>query len=391
MEEISYPLGNLNSHKQVLKEDWLPEGYNIIRVKTEENNSCLYHAILYDVSEKYRNETNDETLSENVEKFKDQILDYLKYESDYSITEVGKKISSNFDQFIKNHINIIFPKNYNIFGAIFNSKKDNNNKSYPLFSRKTQKFFLPNSKIFMFDKLNNNYITSRYIKIISNEKIENLIIELEKEDTVEEERKELCRLSKEAIENFNSDRENYYQPCKVVEMIKNPSCISDDYIFDILTNVMKINIVILRAWSDNVSVEKIYKYSDISPYILLFMIKPGLVGIHGFYNYGHFESGGIINEKGELSFVLYPDTNEDLIYLLEEYVNSGNNIILNNNYNKYLDFKNRKIEEQEFKDSINKLGKLSDLPDKNSLEDILVDSMNDNKNITDILDSLELK
>ena len=101
MEEVTYPLRSLKIDKQVLQDDWFIEGYNFVRFRTIENNSCFFNALLHDVSDKYRNSTDEENKIELVEKFKDQIIDYLTYESDFSIEEIGKKISKDIPKKIR--------------------------------------------------------------------------------------------------------------------------------------------------------------------------------------------------------------------------------------------------------------------------------------------------
>ena len=385
MEEISYPLKNLNNEKEILKENWLPEGYSFVRFKTEEDNSCFLHGVLFDVSNKYRNSTSDEEKYELVEEFKDHLVEYLTYESEYTIEETGKKIYRN----ISKNIKTIFPESYNIFGAVFKLKKGDN--LYPIFSQKTKEVFLPNSRIFTFNSIIDKNIRGRYNKFLYKNEILESTKKLENIDITQEEHKNICEESKINIDNFNIFKNNLQDPAKIIQDIKKPTCILDDFKINIYSELLKINIFILKGWSDNVSVEKIFEHSDSYPYAILFLTGPGPVGSEGSHSYGHFEAGAVIDEEDNIIHILHPEKNEDLIYILKNYKNTDNSLILNNNYAKYLEMKRNKISEEEFKKSKRNLDKIDLLPTKDALDKILEDSVEHNKDIKDILDHLDLK
>ena len=231
---------------------------------------------------------------------------------------------------------------------------------------------------------------TRYNKLLYRNEIIKSTRELENINISQDERKNLCDKSKEIIDQFNNFRINSESPSEILEKIKNPTCIAGEILITIFSKMLKINIVILSAWSDNVSVEKIYNYSDDSPYIFLFLTKPGPIGLKGTHNYGHFEAGAIMDEKGDLLNIIYPGKNEDIIYILKNYSKTNNLMILRNNYNKYLEMNKNKITEEEYNKSKQNLEKVTLYPSENALDEILIDSIDDNRDIKDILDNLEL-
>jgi hypothetical protein len=114
----------------------------------------------------------------------------------------------------------------------------------------------------------------------------------------------------------------------------------EDEDYNVFCSILKMNICILRAWSDNVSVENYFHYNPSYPTILIFIVREGQHGLDGKYTDVRYTPGGILVD-GKVKYYLEPDKDELIIYQLMKYEITSNSKILEGNYISHLENKKR--------------------------------------------------
>jgi hypothetical protein len=370
--DISYPLDDLLKEKQILVNDFLPEGFEFVRFGLKSKKSMLIGSISYLTIENYRiNDSHDER-KYIIENLKKEMIDFLKQESSYSSEVIFSKLK---DQVFKNvdilsndvgGINFYLPENGNLIGSYFSFNSEPK-KGYPFFSglgEELRQDFHPNSNIFNFKNTSDymsNRIQYRYVK---NE-LMNLSKLLEKE-------KVSCDYVLGKVDSFKIYKKNFQNssPLLLLEIIKNKQ--NYDYTdsdFLSFCRILNLNICILRAWSDNVSVENFYYINPSFVTICIFVVKEGQYGIDGKFTDTKYLPGALIYKSGskqKIKYYLDPKEDELIIFQLSRYMLTNNSSILESNYSSYLS------KEKFGKSEIEKIN----IPQYGNLEEILKDNGN---------------
>lgn len=365
---ISYPLEDLTSTRQILTNDFLPIGFEFVRFGIKSKKTMFLRSVCYLTIDDYRKSDDHEEKKYILNRLKGEMIQYLKDESPYTSTQIFERLKKETEQNISSQYKVTFylPENREVIGSYFSFDTDPG-KGYPFFSENGERLrseFKSNSNIFTLNKFKatSDYMTARIDYRHAKNQLHDLAKLLEQE-------KIKCDyvLSKaDEFKTFAGVLEKL-NPLDIIEIInadQNFEMIDDD--FYIFCSILKMNICILRAWSDNVSVENYFNYEPSYPTILIFIVREGSYGLDGKYTDTKYNPGGILVDD-KVKYFLDPDKDELIIYQLMKYDTTSNSKILEGNYISFLENKKRgKVIET------TKLEKI-DVPEYGRLKEILKD------------------
>ncbi len=381
---ISYPLEDLSRDRQTIDNDFLPIGYEFVRFGIKNKKSMFLRSVCYLTVKDYRKSDDYEERKYILNRLKAEMVQFLKDESPYTSRQVFDRLKKETEKNISSQskVTFYFPESGGIIGSYF-SFDTQPDKGYPFFSENGEKFrtqFKPNSNIFAVNKFK---ITSDYMAArIDYRRAKNELQDLAK---LLEQEKVKCDYVLGKTDEFKTFRGvlEKLNPLDIIEIInteQNFEMIDEDY--NVLCSILKMNICLLRAWSDNVSVENYFHYNPSYPTILIFIVREGSHGIEGKYTDVRYTPGGILVD-GKVKYFLEPGKDELIIYQLMKYDITSNSKILEGNYISHLEHKKRGgvIETTE-------LEKI-DVPEYGRLKEILKDD-GDIEQIGKIIGELEL-
>jgi hypothetical protein len=339
-QTVSYPLGDLEKKQQILTNDWLPEGYEFVRFGIQSKRYMFLRSLAYNTVEEYRESENDEKdiIVKSVAK---QITDYFSSESKLSQKEISKNIVEYIlndigkESVEKEKLKIHIPESGNILGTVFSL---GSNHAYPFFygelAENLRKKYTPRSKLFTVNGYENikDYMYARiFYRSGKNE--------LQKIEEMIRDGKTTCEYALSKTEEFKILKRRMLKsyPDEIVKLINDDSNFEyDDEEMQVITDVLRTNICILRAWSDNVSVEKYYIKNETYPTLLFFLIKEGYYGPDGSYTSNRYLPGSIL-VNGRLKYILKSGKDDLIIYQLMKYDITTNSSILESNYSRYIE------------------------------------------------------
>lgn len=353
--EISYPLGGVREKREILQNNWLPEGYEFVRFGLKSRKSMLLSSVSYTTIEEFRQDDNIEEREYLVKKLKTSMIEFLKEKSSYTSEQISEKLISLVKSRLEKEkpgiideekIDIILPEDKNILNSVFSLRGEK--KGYPFFSRSLIEKVIPfppfdektfsskggNYRLLVINKFKfiSEYMYARIIYRIGKNDLQKLSLELEDE-------KIKCEYAINMTEEFKIWKKylENIEPATVFDLIKT----DDNYRYNddemnIFCSILELNICLLRAWSDNVSVERYYNYNENYPTICIFVVKEGYYGPTGDYSDTKYYPGGIV-ENNKVRYYLDPDKDEMIIYQFLRYTVTDNSNIMQVNYNIYLE------------------------------------------------------
>ena len=183
---ISYPLGDLSETRQILQNDFLPEGFEFVRFGIRNKRSMMLRSICYLTIQDYRKTENYDERKYILTRLKQEMIDFLKKESSYTNEQVFqnivKKVENMSSQF---KVSLHVPDDSGIIGGYF-TFEDQPEKGYPFFSDLGEKIradFKSNSNIFSVNNFDNvsDYLEARInYRYLKNE-LQGLSVLLEQE------------------------------------------------------------------------------------------------------------------------------------------------------------------------------------------------------------------
>ena len=408
--EVPYPLGDVvrSKSKEILQNDWLPEGYEFIRFRLPEKNSMFLRSVSYGTVEEYRKAEKEDKKDYLLKRLKKEMLDFLEDESTYTPREISEKLKNitlkkltegeisyvneedrreKIEQLDWEGLKIYIPNNGSILGSVFSFSTLREKEAYPFFGAEIRKEYKPTSNLFdlsNFDYIS-EYMVYRIIYRLAKNELQGIAKELEDD-------KLRCEYALSEAAKLKIYRKNMESiaPDSVVETIQTRNNYTyRDFELRNFSSILRMNICLLKAWSDNVSVHR-YIYTDESfPTLLIFIVSEGYYGLEGIYTDVKYLPGGITYKSGEkerVKYYLEPKEDELLIYQLLKYDVTNNARIMEMNYGVYLD--QRKSNTSTLTSMLTDLEEIS-IPEYGALEKILEEKGNVDE-IGKLIDDLEL-
>jgi predicted DNA-binding protein len=384
-----YPLDNPDREKEKLENNWLPEGYDFVRFKIRDRDSMFLRSVAFSTISDYRSGEDENYI---LTRLKKEMIDFLKDDSPYTQKGISKKIKEELEKDLKNlpdlglsdeekeelkklkeeDVEIHIPESGNILGSYFSL---GTSKGYPFFKEEEIRDYPPNSNLFA---LNNfKYITNYMIRRIRYREIKN---ELQELAILLEEDKLKCEYALGKGEDFKIARKNLeeHRVLEIIDLIKNQKneklTQNEGLSF---SSILRMNICLLRAWKENVSLEEYFYFDESFPTLLVFYTKEGYVGPEGTYTDVKYFPGAI-TYRGRIKYFLDPKQDELLIYQLLKYDLTDNARILESNYQHFLEKGDQEISELE-EIEVPEYGKLREiLKDDGDIDEIgkIISSMN---------------
>lgn len=339
---VSYPLEDLSKDRQTLENDFLPIGYEFVRFGTKNKKSMFLRSICYLTIKDYRKSDDYEERKYILNRVKGEMIQFLKDKSPYTEGQILERLKKETQKNISSQFGVTFhfPESGGIIGSYF-SFDDDPGKGYPFFSEKGEELrtqFKPNSNIFAVNKFKvaSDYMAARIDYRRAKNELQDLAKLLEQE-------KLKCDYVLGKTDEFKTFKGvlEKLDPLDIIDIInteQNFEMLDEDY--NIFCSILKVNICILRAWSDNVSVENYFHYNPSYPTILIFVVREGSYGLEGKYTDVRYTPGGILVD-GKVKYFLEPDKDELIIYQLMKYDITSNSKILEGNYISFLEHKKR--------------------------------------------------
>jgi len=359
---ISYPLADLLKEREILTNDFLPEGFEFVRFGIMNRKSMMLRSVCFLTIEEYRKTNDNEEKTYILNRLKQEMIDFLRQESSYSSEYIFSKLKDNvmerIDDLVYNIGEITFhlPENGNLIGSYFSFKQDPK-KGYPFFSGDLRKDYKPNSNLFPLNKFKNtsDYMSARIEYRYNKNELQDLSKLLEQE-------KVKCDYVLPKTEDFKTYKGilEKLNPLMIIESIEYDQ--NYEYSYEELNSycsILRMNICLLRAWSDNVSVENYYYFNPSFPTICIFVVREGHYGLEGHYTDVRYSPGGIVKDN-KVKYYLDPKDDELIIFQFLKYEVTNNSKIMESNYKSYLKKGNFEVTELE-KISIPQYGRLKEI------------------------------
>jgi len=374
--EISYPLGGVRDKFETVENNWLPEGYEFVRYGLRSKKAMLIRSIAYLTVEDFRKSDDNDTV---VTQLKDSMIDFLKEKSPFSAKEISanlikrtfEKLEHDKEGIVEDmSIKIIHPDDDNIVNGVFTF---DGKKAYPLFpSLFRSDGYTSVSNILPLNKYEtmSEYMFARIVYRMGKNDLLTLADELEDE-------KIRCDYAIGMAEEFKVWKRHLedLDPKMIIDIIQtNENYAYNDDEMNIFCSLLQLNICLIRAWSDNVSVEKYYNFKENYPTICVFVVREGYYGPDGVYSDTKYYPGGISHD-GKIKYYLDPDKDEMIIYQFLRYSVTNNSNIMVVNYNLYLE----NLRKGTIENTMTQLEEI-DIPEYGKLEQIL----NERGNIDEI-------
>lgn len=379
--EVSYPLGGVRDKREMLENNWLPEGYEFVRFGLRSKKSMLIRSVAYLTVEEFRETDGKDGKDFVVERLKDGMMDFLKEDSPFSAKEISSTLITRTLEKLEHDregvvdemgIKIILPDNDNIINGVFVFEKNDEKRAYPLFpSSFREEKYTSTSNILPLNKYEtmSEYMFARIVYRMGKNDLLELASELEDE-------KIKCDYALGMTEEFRVWKRHLedLDPKMIFDIIQTDENYTyNDDEMNIFCSMLQLNICLVRAWSDNVSIEKYYNFKENYPTICIFVVREGYYGPDGVYSDTKYYPGGI-TYGGKIKYYLDPDKDEMIIYQFLRYSVSNNSNIMIANYNLYLE-NLRKGTNENTKTQITQLEDI-DIPEYGKLEEILRDRGN---------------
>lgn len=329
---MSYPLPEIKKEREILDNDFLPNNYDFIRFGLKSKQNMFIQCLCFLTIREYRKTKSEEEKLYMIKSLKNQMINFIKQESKFSVDEVSRKLiqktKSSLTERTKTEIHL--PDNKSIIGSYF-SFQEYPGKGYPFFTNLED--IKPNSNLFVLNDYNNvsNFMTAR----VEYRYEKNKLLDIEKLLTEEKVNCEYALSKTETYKGLKGNMERL-NPINLIDTISNNKNFEyDDEEFKSFCSILKFNICILRAWSDNVSVENYYYPDPSFPTLCIFEVREGKYGISGDYTETKYNPGGIVY-KEKVKYYLDSEEDELLIFQLLKYNSTDNSKILEGNYRAYL-------------------------------------------------------
>jgi len=383
---IIYPLSTPRE-KEILNVDWFPESYSLVRFPLSSKKSMFLRCIAFSTIEDFRKKSSDQNFL--LESLKKEMIDFLKEKGKYSQSEVSQKLKKEvisrlnqkieisldeeemkkFDELRekRGEVEIHIPESGNIFGSSFSFGE----KHYPFFSNSPKEFgYQPDSNLFLLDEFKyiGDYMTRRIIYREVKNELQKTALQLEAE-------KVNCDYALDKAEDYKfvKNHLSLHNPYRIEKLIKTNE---NEKLSEIegmsFSSILRMNICLLRAWSETVSVEKYFYLDENFPTLLIFYIPEGYVGAGSTYSDVKYFPGALYM-KDRIRYYLDPVKDELIIFQLLRYDITNNSKILESNY-----LNQRKDEKTEI-----------EVPEYGNLREILSDE-GDVDEIGKIISSLRL-
>lgn len=338
----------------------------------------LIRSIAYLTVEEFRGTDEKDFV---VTRLKDGMIDFLQEVSPFSAKEISSSlITRTFEKL--NHdregvvdemgIKIVLPDDNNIVNGVFLFEKRDEKKAYPIFpvSFRNGKY-TSTSNILALNRYEtmSEYIFARIVYRMGKNDLLELADELEDE-------KIKCDYALGMTEEFRVWKRHLddLDPKMILDIIQTDENYAyNDNEMNIFCSILQLNICLLRAWSDNVSIEKYYNFKESYPTICIFVVREGYYGPDGVYSDTKYYPGAITYD-GKMKYYLDSDKDEMIIYQFLRYSVTNNSNIMIANYNLYLE-NLRKGTVENTKTQITQLEDI-DIPEYGKLEEILRDRGN---------------
>ena len=367
MTNISYPLEDLGKEQQILENDFLPLNFEFVRFGIKNKKSMMLRSICYLTISDYRKTNDYEERKYILNRLKNEMIQFLKEKSPYSSKDIFNKLKDKTRKYISENLGVTFhlPENENLIGSYF-SFDDDPSKGYPFFSNGAEDLrrdYKPDSNLFALNKFENvsNYMSARINYRYAKNELQDLAKLLEDE-------KVKCDYVLGKTDDFKTSRGllEASNPLDITESINSDQ--NYEYVdeeFNSFCSILRMNICLLRAWSNNVSVENFYYFNPSFPTVLIFIVREGYHGIEGKYTDVRYTPGGITCD-GKVKYFLDPKDDELIIFQFLKYDVTGNSKVLEGNYRSFLENKKRgggeKLENTDLeKISIPEYGRMKEL------------------------------
>ncbi len=356
-------------------------------------------SVSYLTIEDYRKSESGDARDFILQKLKKEMVEFLEEESQLTEKKISKglekktidKLTENIHQLPgsdekldRDNVRIHIPKSGNVLGSVFTI--GDSNKGYPFFAGSLgevlRKKFKSTSNIFSLSDY--DFVSEYMLYRITYRIAKNELIQIA--DELEDDKMKCDYALSEAdkLKTYRRVMENA-EPITIIDTIETKNNYTyREYELRNFCSILRMNICLLKGWSDNVSVHRYYHVQETFPTILIFIINEGYVGQEGIYTDVKYLPGAV-TFKGRVKYYLDPEKDEMIIYQLLKYDVTNNARIMEMNYESYLENLKRGTLTQT---EITELEDIS-VPEYGDLEKLLSDK-SDGDQITDIIDGLEL-